>query len=76
MIWILSLTIILLAVMGAPIFVALLSGATVGLIFFSGPPLIALQQTIFGGLDVYALLAVPFFIFAAELKAQTGIADP
>ena len=75
MIWILSLTIIFLAAMGAPIFVALLSGATLGLLFFPGPPLIALQQTIFGGLDVYALLAVPFFVFAGELMAVSGIAD-
>ncbi len=75
MIWVLSLTIILLTTIGAPIFVALLSGATVGLLFFPGPPLIALQQTIFGGLDVYALLAIPFFVFAGELMAVSGIAD-
>lgn len=75
MIWALALTVGFLAAMGAPIFVALLSGATVGLLLFPGPPLFALQQTIFGGLDVYALLAVPFFVFAGELMAASGIAD-
>ncbi len=75
MIWALALTIVILTALGAPIFVALLSGAAVGLLFFSGPPLLALQQTIFGGLDAYALLAVPFFVFAGELMAASGIAD-
>ncbi len=67
--------IFLVAASGAPIFVALLSGAIVGLLIFGGPPLISLQQTIFGGLDIYALLAVPFFVFAGELMAASGIAD-
>ena len=75
MIWALALTIIILVALGAPIFVALLAGAAVGLALFDGPPLIALQQTIFGGLDAYALLAVPFFVFAGELMAASGIAD-
>ncbi len=75
MIWAIALTIVVLVALGAPIFVALLAGAAVGLSLFSGPPLIALQQTIFGGLDAYALLAVPFFVFAGELMAASGIAD-
>lgn len=75
MTWILSATIILLVALGAPIFVALLAGAVLGLVLFPGPPLMALQQTIFGGLDAYALLAVPFFVFAGELMAAAGIAD-
>jgi C4-dicarboxylate transporter, DctM subunit len=75
MIWALALTIILLVALGAPIFVALLAGAATGLLLFDGPPLIALQQTIFGGLDIYVLLAVPFFVFAGELMAASGIAD-
>lgn len=75
MTWILGGTIVVLAALGTPIFVALLAGAALGLLLFPGPPLIALQQTIFGGLDAYALLAVPFFVFAGELMAASGIAD-
>ncbi len=75
MIWVLGLSIVFLTALGAPIFVALLSGAALVLLLFPGPPLIALQQTIFGGLDAYALLAVPFFVFAGELMAASGIAD-
>jgi C4-dicarboxylate transporter DctM subunit len=75
MIWALGGTIVVLTALGMPIFVALLAGASVGLLLFPGPPLLALQQTIFGGLDAYALLAVPFFVFAGELMAASGIAD-
>ena len=71
----LGATVIGLAALGAPIFVALLAGAALSLVLFGGPPLIALQQTLFGGLDAYALLAVPFFVFAGELMAASGIAD-
>jgi len=75
MIWALALAVVILTALGAPIFVALLSGAALGLLLFPDPPLLALQQTIFGGLDAYALLAVPFFVFAGDLMAASGIAD-
>ncbi len=75
MTWVLGISVATLIALGAPIFVALLFAASLALLFFPGPPLIALQQTIFGGLDVYALLSVPFFVFAGELMAISGIAD-
>lgn len=75
MMWAIGAPVVLLTALGAPIFVALLAGASLALLLFPGPPLIALQQTIFGGLDAYTLLAVPFFIFAGELMAASGIAD-
>jgi C4-dicarboxylate transporter DctM subunit len=75
MTWVLGLSVAMLIALGAPIFVALLAGASLVLLLFPGPPLIALQQTIFGGLDAYALLSVPFFVFAGELMAVSGIAD-
>lgn len=75
MTWLLGISIATLIALGAPIFVALLVGASLALLVFPGPPLIALQQTIFGGLDAYALLSIPFFIFAGELMAISGIAD-
>ncbi|WP_112322928.1 TRAP transporter large permease [Oceanibium sediminis] len=71
----LGLVVVTLLAIGAPIFVALLAAAAIALLIFDGPPLIALQQTIFGGLDAYALLSVPFFVFAGELMAVSGIAD-
>ena len=44
------------------------------MLFLSVPP-VALHQIMFGGLENYALLAVPFFIFAGELMGGAGIAD-
>lgn len=75
MTWVLGSSIVFLTALGAPIFVALLTGAVLGLLLFPGPPMLALHQTLFGGLDAYALLAVPFFVFAGELMAASGIAD-
>lgn len=72
---VLALVVAGLMALGAPIFIALLTAAAVALVLFDGPPTIALQQTIFGGLDAYALLSVPFFVFAGELMAVSGIAD-
>lgn len=72
---VLGFTVAALMALGTPIFIALLTAASLALLLFDGPPLIALQQTIFGGLDAYALLSVPFFIFAGELMAISGIAD-
>ncbi|KFB09009.1 TRAP transporter large permease [Nitratireductor basaltis] len=75
MTWVIGISVAAFIAMGAPIFVALLVAASLALLLFPGPPLLALQQTIFGGLDAYALLSVPFFIFAGELMAISGIAD-
>ena len=36
---------------------------------------VAIHQIMFGGLENYALLAIPFFIFAGELMGAAGIAD-
>ena len=36
-------------------------------VFFLTVPSVALHQIMFGGLENYALLAIPFFIFAGEL---------
>jgi hypothetical protein len=43
--------------------------------FFLTVQPVALHQIMFGGLENYALLAVPFFIFAGELMGGSGIAD-
>ena len=73
---ILSLAIlpVALLVLGTPIFVVFLAGAVVTFAFFLSVPPVALHQIMFGGLENYALLAVPFFIFAGELMGGSGIA--
>jgi C4-dicarboxylate transporter DctM subunit len=59
---------------GFPIFVALLGAAAVTLILFSGVPVAALHQAMFGAVESFALLAIPFFIFAGELMARGSVA--
>jgi C4-dicarboxylate transporter, DctM subunit len=43
------------------------------MIFFFPVPLTAIHQIIFNSLNKYALLAVPFFIFAGDLMSRGGI---
>ena len=38
-------------------------------------PLAALHQVLFGGLENYALLAIPFFVFAGDLMGRSGISE-
>lgn len=75
MIWSLAGSAALLTALGVPIFAALLAGVVLTLVLVTPLPLLTLQQILFGGLDVYALLAIPFFVFAGELMARSGIAD-
>ena len=64
-----------LLVLGFPIFVVLLAAATATILFVVDLPPTVLHQVMFGGVDKYALLAVPFFIFAGELMGRGGISD-
>ena len=64
-----------LLAIGTPIFALFLAGAILTFVFFLSVPPVALHQIMFGGLENYALLAVPFFIFAGELMGGAGIAD-
>jgi len=58
---------------GFPIFIVLLTSAAVALVFFMQMPMPILHQTLFGALDSFPLLAVPFFIYAGELMGRGSI---
>ena len=75
MIWTLAVLPVTLLALGAPIFALFLAGAALTFAFFLSVQPVALHQVMFGGLENYALLAVPFFIFAGELMGGSGIAD-
>ena len=64
-----------LLLLGFPIFVVLLTAVTVALVFFMKVPLAALHQNLFGAIDAYALLAIPFFIYAGELMSRGSVAQ-
>ena len=63
-----------LLLLGVPI--ALSVGASSLLVLFlSEMPLEALPQTLFAGVNSFALVAVPFFVLAGDLLAQGGISE-
>jgi C4-dicarboxylate transporter DctM subunit len=75
MIWTLGAIPVTLLAIGTPIFVLLLAGAILTFVSFLTVSPVAIHQIMFGGLENYALLAIPFFIFAGELMGGAGIAD-
>jgi C4-dicarboxylate transporter DctM subunit len=75
MIWTLAVLPMALLLLGTPIFGIFLIGAVATFVLFLSVPPVALHQIMFGGMENYALLAVPFFIFAGELMSGSGIAQ-
>jgi len=66
----LPLTLLLL---GFPFFLILLASASVFLLLTGSVPATALHQVMFSSIDKFALLAVPFFIFAGDLMGRGGV---
>ena len=66
---------VVLLVLGFPIFLILLVTSIVAVLTVSSDiPTDAIQTYMFGSLDNFPLLAVPFFVLAGEIMAQGGIA--
>ena len=61
-------------IIGTPVAFALAIGA-VSAFVFEGLPLIVAFQRIVSGINIFSLLAIPFFIFAGELMYHGGIAQ-
>ena len=67
MAWILFLSFVVLLVMGFPIVFVLAISAFVAVALGSNYPYLVVVKEMFSGLDSFPLMAVPFFILAAEL---------
>lgn len=65
---------LILLVMGVPIAFTLGLSAFVTVLYMGLPPLVIFQRMA-SGMNVFALLAIPFFIYAGELMLRGGIAD-
>ena len=63
-----------LLLLGFPIFIVLLAAVTVALVFYMQVPLTALHQVMFTSIDAFALLAIPYFIYAGELMGRGSVA--
>lgn len=75
MILALVVTPIALLLLGFPVFIVLLGAAVVFVAFVADVPPQVVHQVMFGGMDNYPLLAIPFFLFAGEIMSQGGISQ-
>jgi C4-dicarboxylate transporter, DctM subunit len=66
---------LILLLLGFPIFLVLLTAVTTAVVFFMNVPIAALHQNMFGSINAFALLAVPFFIYAGELMGRGSVAQ-
>jgi C4-dicarboxylate transporter DctM subunit len=65
----------ILLIAGLPIFVVLILTSTAAVVFVAHVPTQAIQTYMFGSLDNFPLLAVPFFVLAGEIMGRGGIAN-
>ncbi len=63
-----------LLIMSVPIFIALTASTLISFAIFSDMPLVVVIQRLYGGIDRFALMAIPFFILAANAMKTGGIA--
>ncbi len=75
MIYALGVLPVVLLALGFPVFLVLLTASALALMLFMNVPLVAMQQTLFASVNVYALLALPFFLFAGEMMDRGRIAE-
>jgi C4-dicarboxylate transporter DctM subunit len=71
--WLIGLLPFALLCLGVPIYLIFLATTVVAL-WSLGLPAAIMPQNMFGSIDSFTLLAVPFFIFAGELMGRGGIA--
>lgn len=66
---------VVLLLLGFPIFIVLLASVSVALVFFMHMPFAALHQNMFGSINAFSLLAIPFFVYAGELMGRGSVAQ-
>ena len=64
----------LLLALGLPVAICLGLSSLATLLYLDIPLIVAFQRMA-AGIDVFALMAIPFFIYAGELMNQSGIAE-
>ncbi|MGF1544425.1 MAG: TRAP transporter large permease [Parvularculaceae bacterium] len=64
----------LLLVLGAPVAFALFAASALTFLYLDIAPIVAVQR-LASGINVFSLMAIPFFIFAGDLMYRAGIAE-
>ena len=70
----LFLSLLILLLLGVPVFVSLGLSSLISVAVFSEFPLMIVVQRMIGGVDKFSLMAIPFFILAANVMKTGGIA--
>lgn len=70
----LFICLILMLMLGFPIFISLTGASLFSLIIFTEMNLVTIAQKLFGGIDRWSLMAIPFFILAATAMDYGGMA--
>jgi C4-dicarboxylate transporter, DctM subunit len=65
----------ILLILALPIFVVLILTSLAAILLIAHVPTQAVQTYMFGSLDNFPLLAVPFFVLAGEIMGRGGIAN-
>lgn len=63
----LFISLLILLVLGVPVFVSLGLSSLIAVAGFSDFPLMIIVQRMIGGVDKFSLMAIPFFILAANV---------
>lgn len=69
------LALVVLIVLGVPVWVSLGLGAAATLWFTQTLPMTMLGSTLFQGIDHFALIAVPLFILTGDVLVRTGLSE-
>lgn len=69
----LAIGIVVFLLSGVPIYVSLALSSFISVVLFSNLPPMVLVQRFFGAIDTFALMALPFFILAANLMDTGGL---
>jgi tripartite ATP-independent transporter DctM subunit len=65
-----------LMVIGVPLYLSLLSAAFAGIAYLGDWSLLRIMsQQFYGGMDIFSLMAIPFFILAGILMNRSGLTD-
>ena len=67
-------TLVVLLALGVPVAFALAGASLATFVFMDIPPIVGLQRMT-AGVNTFALMAIPFFVFAGELMYRAGIAE-
>ena len=75
MTWTMLVLPVLLFLLGFPVYIVLMAAGAATLLSFLNVPPTVMHQIMYGGVENYALLAVPFFIFAGEMMSRCGVSE-